>query len=608
MIIEYLIESLKESKSKNSVFNEFVCNIERDYYNGNIENAIDKIDVFTSREKKASYNRSRLFLLMSIFYNCIGSKEQAIKNYETIPIDTEFIKDEYKIFQIEYYLTKIELIYSNLDSDERKQIIEEIEYKIQLIWSMDELKLHVLLNFYESLVLRYDMRIDEAIKILIHTLAQIEFLKNPKNNNFERSGKYYYLSNLGISYYIKGHLDLALENFQKGLEIIRKLDNRSILYKALNNIGVIFLSKGPLETAEKYFKESSDTLNELDKKTPSAINFLNIARLYYSKGLLDQSLDFCKQSYQNFENNYMRKDMAFSLALMANIYLTKGLLDKALENGEKSLHFFQEEGDRANQIEILWILSKIHRAKNNIEIAIEFCNSSLSLTREKGFNEPKTRSLLTAIELFLVKKDLIQANTLMEEIAAIANESKNSKNLQIQLVFRYSKALVLKHNPRLKSKVLAQEEFKAIISNSIIDFDIYSSALIHLIELLIDEFTLYNEPTVLDELKEQISTLHQKALEQGAYGLLTNSYLLQARLALIYGELMKAEFFIAEAIKTAKEHGLSSLYEKAITTNDKLTKELHNWEKLLKSNAPLKDRFQESELKEYLDEVRDLLN
>ena len=126
--------------------------------------------------------------------------------------------------------------------------------------------------------------------------------------------------------------------------------------------------------------------------------------------------------------------------------------------------------------------------------------------------------------------------------------------------------------------------------------------------MLIDEFITYNEPEVLDELKERINTLHQEAIEQGAYTLLINSYLLQARLSLIYGELMRSEQLIEEAVTTSKEHGLTSLYEKALVIRNKLTSEFNKWQELINRNAPLKERIQESELKNYFEEASNFLH
>ena len=609
MLIEYFIETLKDNNLDNSKFTEFILEIERDYTNGDLENTIEKIYDYSSRDKKTDYNKSRLFLLSCAFYSKIGLIEDAHDTYEAISFATEFIKSEYQKFQIEYFVAGLETSLDGINEDNASLLLTEINLKIMSINNqLDEPNyLKILLNYFKSSILQKAGKFEEGVSLLNDSLMKIHCLKEPKSD-FEKNCRYYYLTNLGFLYFMENKFELALNKLFECLKLVKEINNKSNIYRALNNLGVVYVTKGELNQAEKYFTETIEELKTQGNKTILAIALLNIAMNYHSKGLLDQALGYSEQSYQYFEDNKKKKEIAYCLGLIASIYVTKGLLDKALNYGRKSLNNYQDIGEQDQKGEILRTLSRIYKAKNNIDKSIEYCEQSLTLARGLRNKTSKVKSLFTAIDLYLVKKDLIKAKDMMAQLETIALESNNSQDSWIQLIYHFSKALVLKNSPRLKSKALAQDEFNYIIEKQIIDFDIYSSALINIIELLIDEFIIYNEPEVLEEIKERINILHQEAIEQGAYGLLTNSYLLQARLSLIYGELIKSELLIDEAVKTAKEHGLTSLYEKCIKTRENLTKELNNWEKLVSQNAPLKERFQKSELKDYIDEANNLVN
>jgi hypothetical protein len=86
----------------------------------------------------------------------------------------------------------------------------------------------------------------------------------------------------------------------------------------------------------------------------------------------------------------------------------------------------------------------------------------------------------------------------------------------IQLYLTFSKALILRSNPRFSVKLKAVELFKEIIGESHPDDSITMSALIHIVELLILELNysdliIENQIEIINEIMIYFDKIHEIA-------------------------------------------------------------------------------------------------
>ena len=111
-------------------------------------------------------------------------------------------------------------------------------------------------------------------------------------------------------------------------------------------------------------------------------------------------------------------------------------------------------------------------------------------------------------------------------------------------------------------------------------------------ELLIIEFQMTNEVEVLDEIKSLIARLLENAEKSQSHSILCETYLLQAKIALISSDLEDARRLLAKGQQIAEKFHLNKLAMSISDEHDKLLNELNLWERLKESNAPMGERIE----------------
>ena len=141
--------------------------------------------------------------------------------------------------------------------------------------------------------------------------------------------------NLGNTYYEKGQLDKAIEQYEKAISI---RENYPVAY---GNIGAIYISKGDFNRAKEYL----DKAVELKYNYPIA--HYNLGLVYFQAGRMDEALKEMEISLGQLPQHYP------SLNIIGRIYIKKGNKIKALEMFNESLRIMP------NQDNIRGIISKI---------------------------------------------------------------------------------------------------------------------------------------------------------------------------------------------------------------------------------------------------------
>ncbi|MFX1596152.1 MAG: toll/interleukin-1 receptor domain-containing protein, partial [Promethearchaeota archaeon] len=142
------------------------------------------------------------------------------------------------------------------------------------------------------------------------------------------------------------------------------------------------------------------------------------------------------------------------------------------------------------------------------------------------------------------------------------------------------------------NKGKAEEILKQILEEEDIVWEINERALLTLCELLIIEFQMTSEAEVLNELEFHITQLLEKAEKSRSYWILCETYLLQAKIALISSDLKKARRLLAKGQNIAEKFGLNRLAMSISEEHDKLLNELSLWERLNETKSPIEERIE----------------
>jgi hypothetical protein len=139
-----------------------------------------------------------------------------------------------------------------------------------------------------------------------------------------------------------------------------------------------------------------------------------------------------------------------------------------------------------------------------------------------------------------------------------------------------------------------------LISEDIIDHALSVRAMFELSELLIKELKAYGKKEVFYEVKELIQRLDEEAYQQRSYSLMIDTSILQAKLAMVEGDLNKSQQFLDQGEQIIREKEIPKLTNKILKEKNDLNNQYETWELLIQSNAPFESRLEQANIAEYI--------
>jgi len=369
--------------------------------------------------------------------------------------------------------------------------------------------------------------------------------------------------NKGLICWFRGDMNKTIEYAKHSLEIREKLGLKPEIVESLNEIGYGYsFLKSDLDTALDYAERCQVLAKEINHQHMIFFNLMNLGIIYNLKGEFEKGLKCVHQCLSHYEKENNIQWISASLNNLANIYFRQGKFDLAYKYFEKSLKLSRE-------------------IQNSWFTAI---------------------SLGNILEAHLFKDEIEQAQQYLEELEQL-NEKENNK--WIETIYLVSKAEILKKSPRIHNRAKAEEILKEVIQREIIpNLDINLQAIVELCELLLDELRITNDIEVLNDIEPYIEQLVNIAEKTNSFWVLAETYLLQAKLALLTSDLKDARRLLTQAQKIAENHGLHLLAGKISIEHDNLLKELSKWEKLKEEKITISERM---ELAQIDDQIRSLL-
>jgi hypothetical protein len=122
-----------------------------------------------------------------------------------------------------------------------------------------------------------------------------------------------------------------------------------------------------------------------------------------------------------------------------------------------------------------------------------------------------------------------------------------------------SKALILKRSNRLRDKAKAQDLLELVSNEAVHALEVTSDAIINLCEILLYEYKITADTTVLKELEDLSDRFLFIAEEQNSHSLLSEGYLLKSEIALLLDDIPSAKRLIDQAQTIAEDKGLQKL-------------------------------------------------
>ena len=489
-------------------------------------------------------------------------------------------------------LTRAEALFDAGKLDEAYAILKNLISDNEL--NFDQ-KVHI--QFLMGLICTYQNKGEEVIEVGTQISSEAQKLKH---NLSYLDGLYLIL----IGFIISDKFEQMSEILEKAEDVLNSISNvpetdlklrqsRITLMKAW----VVFRS-GKIKLSEELIQTTLNFLSEFEDNFEKVWAYLLLAQINIQiKSQFELSMENSKKALS------IAKRIRFNHYWIAYSYIGIGVSYSLIYEYDQSLKFHFKSLDIFKQIKNNWYISNIfnnigltYSDKGEYKSSLKYLEQSLALWEKNSLNIEGCLDSMIYVALETGDKDSAQKYFNQLEERYIQKKEDNFR----ELIYFYNKAVLLKRSSRIRDIAEAEKLFQQIIKaeNSYFDYKLY--AYIHLCDILITEFNLNYNDEILQELNEFISKLSTIAEETHSYLVFCETFILQAKLALLHFDFNSARRFLTQAQKTAESKGIRRLAIKISYEHDKLIEQLHLWKSLKESETSISERWNLAGLNEQI--------
>jgi tetratricopeptide (TPR) repeat protein len=192
------------------------------------------------------------------------------------------------------------------------------------------------------------------------------------------------LNSLADIYYSLGEYQKAIEFDQQSLAITREIGDRGGEGKSYNNLGNVYHSLGEYQKAIEFHQQSLAIKREIGDRGGEGKSYNNLGAVYNSLGEYQKAIEFHQQSLAITREIGDRGGEGNSYNNLGAVYNSLGEYQKAIEFHQQSLAIKREIGDRGGEGNSYGNLGNVYNSLGEYQKAIEFYQQSLAITREIG--------------------------------------------------------------------------------------------------------------------------------------------------------------------------------------------------------------------------------
>jgi LytS/YehU family sensor histidine kinase len=379
---------------------DFNLSFSQDTYNQTFDNNLDEI-LFT---RTTSYTE-----LESLFREF---KNDSVKMKQ---LNERVVKGSY--FEAESYaLNALGVIYRNLSKYDKA--IDYHEYAEEVATYCQNLELKVLSLNMLGVVYR---RMDLVSSALDYHSQALEFARkaNPITEQLELSIAVS-LNSMGNIYLVLKQYDLAIEQFNKSLEIENKSENKLGLAINYQNIGYAKEAKGLLNEALKDYQTSLKYNEDINSDIGKVICFNSIGKIYIKQQKYDEAITLLQDALDKalkIEDQYYIATSYTNLGWLETLTNKEDLAEQHLK---KAIEISDNYNLLTSKIEARQYLSKNYVNKGVFDLALRDYKIADSLERTRN----NQRNLSYINDLIIKYESESKTNT----IKALANENELVKS------------------------------------------------------------------------------------------------------------------------------------------------------------------------------------
>ncbi|MHA2181474.1 MAG: tetratricopeptide repeat protein [Promethearchaeota archaeon] len=399
-------------------------------------------------------------------------------------------------------------------------------------------------------------------------------------------------------YSFRSEYDIALNLAMEALTLGKKIKNNIAVGFSLGSSSFIYWNKGEHDIALEYGMKCLKLFEKLDFQAGIAFGHWCMGHIYSLKGDLNKALESCEKALEIEEISDTTKSNI--LYVLIRVYRGKGELDKALKYAKQGSKLVEEISFPVTILNRS--IGEIYMTKGEKNQAIKHFEQSLVLNEKIGYMPGVVPALLC---LLLINLDSNSPEQAQEYLKRLENFSDQCEGTLVRHGYPLGKALMLKASSRMADHTDAARLLRQIVDDNILWPQFHILAIISMCDLLLEELSMYNNPDIIDELNPLIIQLLEIAEKNNSFSLLSETYLLQGRVALIKLNLDDARQYLTKAQQIADEHDLSLLSRKISFEHDKLVEELETWKNLKKTQVSMSKRIKLAAIDGVMDRIQE---
>ena len=434
-----------------------------------------------------------------------------------------------------------------------------------------------LLSEYHNLLGRYYLSRGDLGESLSHYQKGLGY----KEELGDEYGALRILNNVGLATWRNGKLNDAHDVFNRVHEFSQRMGFYLLESRALLNLGSVELQRGNLAKAHGYIESALEIKYGLDLPLETAFALSNMGAVLTRMGRFDEALSYYGKSLSVL-NNLGREDLIMTLQNNIGALLHKqGDLNRALEYYNKSLELRLKDGDPLKISLAFHNIGETYRELGDLEESESYLLRALESRREADDKYGMSDTLFELILLRIRQGMHSRATELLKELDQIRSHLQNKV---VDLRHELASALLLKNSTRIREKIYGAEKLRKIIEAPVINHYHTLTAMKALFDLLLLEYETLKAEEVEDEIRDLLEELYGIAVTQHSSSLMVETHSLQAKFALIEGDLQRSKELLDEAKKIASERGVAQHMATINTNLELLRDEFEHWSQLVKDN------------------------
>jgi tetratricopeptide (TPR) repeat protein len=209
-------------------------------------------------------------------------------------------------------------------------------------------------------------------------------------------------SSLGVIFSQEGNYYESLDNYQNGLKLYQKINQKNSISKSYNNIGIIYKSRGNNVKALEYFENALKIQEEIGEQT-IPVTLTNIGVIYFEDNKLPQAFSNYSKAEKLFKTIENTRGSALLQNYWGDYHLKLKEENKAEAHYKKSLEMYESIQNKFGASLSLYNLGSLYFNQQKYEQSMPLAAKSLDYAKEIGaldqiYHSEKLMSDLYAVQ------------------------------------------------------------------------------------------------------------------------------------------------------------------------------------------------------------------